>query len=133
MPAKYTCIEKGVNPPLQFLDIPANAKSFVLILDDPDAVSGIFVHWLVYNIPVSVSEVSENTKPAGVEGLNSGGSPGYYPPCPPAGTGTHHYTFKLYALDQTLNMQGHMDTKAVEAAMNGHILEQAELVGLYSK
>ncbi len=131
--AKYTCVEKGVTPPLQFAEIPTNAKSLALILDDPDAVGGNFVHWIVYNIPVSVSTISENSKPAGIEGVNSGGRSGYYPPCPPAGTGVHRYTFKLYALDTELNLSDNVDKKTLEAAMQGHILDQAELVGLFSK
>lgn len=133
LPEKYTCVEKGVTPPLQFSEIPVNAKSLALILDDPDAVGGNFAHWVVYNIPVNVSEFAENTKPSGVEGVNSGGRSGYYPPCPPSGTGVHRYTFKLYALDTEMNLSGSVDKKAVENAMQGHILDQAELVGLFGK
>jgi len=138
IPDKYTCKGDGVNPPLEFVDVPPSTKSLTLIVDDPDAPGGSprgeagdFVHWVTYNIPVTISALAEGTKPAGVEGFNSGGRSGYYPPCPP--TGTHRYFFKLYALDAELKLSGKADKKAVEAAMQGHIIEQAELIGLYSK
>src|SRR5204862_6283278 len=97
-------------------------------MDDPDAPMGTFVHWVIYNIPVSVSSISENSKPSGVEGVTSIGKPGYVAPCPPSGT--HRYFFKLYALDSGLNLPENADKKKVEAAMQNHILDQAELVGL---
>ncbi|MBI3887542.1 YbhB/YbcL family Raf kinase inhibitor-like protein [Candidatus Microgenomates bacterium] len=130
MPAKYTCLGDSINPPLQFLDVPKDAKSLVLIVDDPDAPSGNWVHWVVFNLPVS-GEITENTKPAGVEGTTSFGKAEYGAPCPPSGT--HRYFFKLYALDSLLPLDATADKQAVLGAMEGHILDQAELIGLFSK
>ena len=132
IPAKYTCKGENVNPPLQFIDVPNNAKSLVLIVDDPDAPVGLWVHWVAFNIDPKTSGVEENSKfTSGIEGVTSFGKPGYGGPCPPSGT--HRYFFKLYALDLELNLSETADKKAVEDAMNLHILDQAELVGLYSK
>lgn len=131
IPVQYTCKDKGINPSLHFLDIPQNAKSLVLIMDDPDAPSGDFVHWVIYNMPVSAASIAENSKPAGIEGATSIGKPGYIGPCPPSGT--HRYFFKLYALDTMLTLPVNADKRIVTTAMNDHIVSQAELVGLFSK
>lgn len=131
IPDTYTCREKGINPPLQFFDIPQNAKSLVLIMDDSDAPIGTFVHWVVYNMPVTVDKIAENSKPTGTEGKNGAGQTAYTGPCPPSGT--HHYYFKLYALDTQLQFLDTPDKKAVEDAMQGHVIDQAQLIGLYSK
>ena len=128
---KYTCQGENVNPPLQFIDIPQNAKSLVLIVDDPDAPAGTWIHWLIFNIPATVSAIAENSKPQGMEGITSFEKNEYGGPCPPSGT--HRYFFRLYALDTLLNLPQAVDRKAVEEAMQGHILDQAELVGLVSK
>ena len=131
IPAKYTCMGEGVNPPLKFVDVPENAKSLVLIVDDPDAPMGTWVHWVVFNIDPKIKEFSENSKPDGVEAVTSFGRTGYGGPCPPSGT--HRYFFKLYALDTTLNLLENADKKRVEDAMHVHIIDQAELVGLFSR
>jgi len=131
IPPKYSCIGEDVNPPLEFSEVPQNAKSLALVLEDPDATSGNWVHWIVFNIAPSVGGVGENSKPDGVEGMTSFGRPGYGGPCPPSGT--HRYFFKLYALDTTLNLDKSAGKKDLEVAMNGHITQQAELVGLFSK
>lgn len=131
IPPKYTCRGDDVNPPLEFGDVPQNAKSLVLIVDDPDAVGGLFVHWLVFNIPATVSQIVEKSVPSGIEGMTSWGKSGYGGPCPPSGT--HRYFFKLYALDTLLALTENADKKAVEQVMSGHILAQAELIGLVSK
>jgi Raf kinase inhibitor-like YbhB/YbcL family protein len=130
LPAKYTCDGKGVTPPLTIAGVPKDAKSLVLIFYDPDAPSGNFVHWTVWNINPGLTEIAENSKP-GVEGITSYGKPGYGLPCPPSGT--HRYTFKLQALDTLLNLSPRVDAKQLEKAMEGHILGQAELIGLYSR
>ena len=106
----------------------------VLIMDDPDAPRGTWVHWVVYNIDPAVREVKEHSvPPEGIEGMTSSGKPGYAGPCPPSGT--HRYFFKLYALDTRLafDRPHRVEKKTVEDHMKGHILEQAELVGLYSQ
>lgn len=132
IPGKYTCDGENMSPSLSFLEVPENAKSLVLIVDDPDAPSKIWVHWIVFNIDPTISEVPENTVPkAGIEGLTDFGKPGYGGPCPPSGT--HRYFFKLYALDLILNLPQNSNKKAVEEAMQGHILDSAELVGLYER
>jgi Raf kinase inhibitor-like YbhB/YbcL family protein len=134
IPRKYTCDGQDINPPLAFADVPQAARSLVLLVDDPDAPRGTWVHWLVYNIHPAVREVKEQSVPRdGIEGLTSSSKPGYAGPCPPSGT--HRYFFKLYALDAMLvfDRPQRVDTKMVEEHMKDHILEQAELVGLYSR
>lgn len=131
MPAKYTCDGENVNPPLSFSDVPQNSKSLVLISDDPDAPVGLWAHWIVFNIDPKISGISENsTFPNAKEGVTSFGKTGYGGPCPPSGA--HSYFFKLYALDAVLNLNN-PDKNALEGAMQNHILEKAELVGLYSR
>lgn len=131
IPAKYTCDGENINPPLSFIDVPSNAKSLVLIVDDPDAPMGIWVHWLVHNIDPKVKGVAENSKFQNAEeGITNFGSKGYGGPCPPSGT--HRYFFKLYALDIILDLNN-PDKAGLEKAMHGHILEKAELIGLYNR
>lgn len=131
MPSKYTCDGEEINPPLSFADIPANAKSLVLIMDDPDAPSGTWVHWILFNINPKITSVEEGSIPSeSKEGITSFGKTGYGGPCPPPGT--HRYFFKLYALDATLNLTN-PDKADLEKAMQGHILDSAELIGLYSR
>jgi len=132
IPRKYTCDGENVNPPVQFLDIPENAKSLVLIVDDPDAPSKIWVHWVVYNINPQTSEVKENSVPQdGIEGITDFGKPGYGGPCPPSGV--HRYFFKLYALHTTLDLPQNATKQMVEDKMQGHIIDRTELIGLYSR
>lgn len=132
IPPKYTCDGENVSPPLEFIDIPKDAKSLVLIVDDPDAPSKTWVHWVIYNINPNVSEVAENTVPdGGIEAMTDFGKPGYGGPCPPLGT--HRYFFKLYALDTLLTLPQNADKKTAEEAMKEHILGSAELIGLYSR
>lgn len=130
LPAKYTCDGDGVSPPLAIDDVPKDVKSLVLILDDPDAPSGNFVHWTLWNIDPDTTEIDENSAP-GVEGLTSTNKSGYFPPCPPSGT--HRYTFKLYALDTLLDLSTRTDAGQLEKAMEGHVIGHAELIGLYSR
>lgn len=133
IPAEYTCDGRDVNPPLEFSGIPAGARSLVLIVDDPDAPSGTWVHWTVWNIDPRSSGVLENGQFEGAtEGMTDSGRPGYGGPCPPGGL--HRYFFKLYALDKRLDgLQKEAGIRSLMAAMDGHILEKAELVGVYSK
>jgi Raf kinase inhibitor-like YbhB/YbcL family protein len=132
IPSRYTCDGENVSPPLMIGGIPAGAKSLALIVDDPDAPAGTWVHWLVWNIDPQTTEIAEGSVPQGaMEGKTSFGRGGYGGPCPPQGE--HRYFFKLYALDTTLALSPKADKAVLEAAMDGHILKKAELVGLYSR
>lgn len=128
IPVKYTCDGEDVNPALEIKNIPAEAKSIVLIVDDPDAPAGTWDHWVVWNIPAG--NIEENSTP-GVEGMNSFGKHSYGGPCPPYGT--HRYFFKVYTLDIKLDIDKNSGKKQVEKAMEGHVLAKGELVGLYSR
>ena len=132
IPAKYTCDGSDVNPPLLIENVPPTAKSLALIVDDPDAPAGTWVHWVVWNISPSTGAIMENTVPSGAEqGLNDFRKRSYGGPCPPSGT--HRYFFKIYALDTTLTL-GSNTTKAVlEKTMKGHVVAQGELIGLYKR
>lgn len=136
MPAKYTCDGKDVNPPLTISDVPAGARSLALIMDDPDVpksirTDGIWDHWIVFNIPAETREIAEGQEPAGVHGQGTSGNAEYHGPCPP--DREHRYLFKLYALDQMLDLPAVSSKAAVEGAMEGHVLEQTELIGLYER
>jgi len=130
IPKKYTCDGQDINPVLTIEGTPKEAKTLVLALDDPDAPSGTFDHWIVWNIPVSTSKIAEDSVP-GIEGLNSARQQGYMGPCPPSGT--HRYFFKVYALDSELNLSLNTRKKDVEKAMQGHVLAKGELMGLYHR
>ncbi|MFA5060021.1 MAG: YbhB/YbcL family Raf kinase inhibitor-like protein [Candidatus Omnitrophota bacterium] len=129
IPKKYTCQGENISPPLKVEGIPPETKSLSLIIDDPDAPGGNFDHWIVFNIPV-VSEIKEDAIP-GLQGSNDFGKLDYGGPCPPSGT--HRYFHKVYALDTMLKLNEGVSKKQVEKAMEGHILEMAELIGLYKK
>ena len=134
IPDEYTAYFDNISPPLQIKNIPQGTKSFVLIMDDPDAqrvVGHTWDHWVMWDIPVTYL-IKENHSP-GIQGKGSNGKNAYHGPRPPQGSGVHHYFFKIYALDITLNIPTSSIKKDVEKAMHGHILENATLVGLYSK
>jgi len=131
IPKKFTCLGKNINPTLFFDDIPDDAKSLVLIMEDPDAVGALFVHWIVYNIAI-IKKIEENSK-VGIEGLNTLKKIGYIGPCPPEGTGKHRYFFKIFALDVKLKIDGKVDKVILEKAMDKHIIDSAELIGIFSK
>lgn len=132
IPSKFSCDGESVNPTLLISGVPESAQSLVLIMDDPDAPMGTFTHWLLFNIDPKTEEIKENGVPAGArQGRNNGGKVGYYPPCPPSGT--HRYFFKLYALDEKLGLANGARVEELEEAMKGHIIEKAELIGLYSR
>ena len=133
VPDKYTCKGENLNPPLTIKSRVKDVKSYALVVDDPDAVSGTWTHWLVWNIPPDTTEISENSVPANsTEGTTDFGEPGYGGPCPPAGTGKHHYRFKLYALDQVLGLESNANKHQLEQTMQNHILASTELVGTFS-
>ena len=131
IPKKFTCLGKNINPTLFFDDIPDDAKSLVLIMEDPDAVGALFVHWIAYDIAI-IKKIEENSK-VGIEGLNSLKKIGYIGPCPPEGTGKHRYFFKIFALDVKLKIDGKVDKVILEKAMDKHIIDSAELIGIFSK
>lgn len=133
IPTKYTCDGEDISPPLQWRNPPQGTQSFALIMDDPDAPVGTWVHWVLFNLPADTQELPEQTTlPAGAQdGKNSWGRTGYGGPCPPSGT--HRYFFKLYALDTTVNLTASTDKAQLLRAMEGHILAQAEVMGTYSR
>ena len=132
IPDKYTCDGGDVNPPLTMENVPAGAKSLALIVDDPDAPAGMWVHWVLWNISPTAGEIRENSVPAGgVQGKNDWRRNRYGGPCPPSGT--HRYFFKLYALDVVLPDLGSPTKAKLEKAIDGHELGKAELMGTYEK
>lgn len=132
IPAKYTCDGQNINPSLAISEIPDNAQSLAFIMDDPDAPAGTWVHWVIFNIDPKSTEIAENSVPQGsVEGITSFGNTGYGGPCPPFGT--HRYFFKLYALDTKLDLNSSARKENLESAMEGHLLDSTELLGLYNK
>ncbi len=132
IPAKYTCDGEDINPPLAIEEVPDNAKSLVLIVDDPDAPMGVWTHWLIWNINPQTKEITENSVPEGaVLGINDFGKLEYGGPCPPGGT--HRYFFKIYALDTVLDLPKGAKKDELEKIMTNHILDEGELVGKYSR
>ena len=131
IPSEYTCDGSDVSPQLIIDDVPANAKSLALIVDDPDAPVGTWDHWVVFNIPPNTKEITKGAEPKGAAGKNSWGRFGYGGPCPPSGT--HRYFFKLYALDIMLDLPQGATKKELEKAMDEHIIAKAELIGTYKR
>ena len=137
IPAKYTCDGKNISPPLQWEPPPAGTQSLALIVDDPDAPSGTFVHWVYYDLSPASRGLPEgvpaNDKPTegGTNGKNGANVSGYTGPCPPSGT--HRYFFRLYALDSKLDAPAGLTKDQILQAMEGHVLAQGELMGVYSR
>lgn len=137
IPEVYSCDGKNISPALTWNEPPTGTQSFALIMDDPDAPGGTWVHWVLFNIPASARSLPEAFSPVAIlpdgstSGISSFGRMGYGGPCPPSGT--HHYFFKLYALDEKLSISVGADKGELEKAMTGHILAQSELVGTYGK
>ncbi|HKS75519.1 MAG TPA: YbhB/YbcL family Raf kinase inhibitor-like protein [Terriglobales bacterium] len=138
IPKKYTCDADDNSPALSWSGAPQGTKSFALIADDPDAPVGTWTHWLLYDLPATSTRLPENVSKVdepptgGRQGRNDFHKTGYGGPCPPPGK-PHRYFFKLYALDQTLNLKAGGSKKELEQAMRAHILAQAELVGKYGR
>ena len=137
IPARLTCDGENRSPQLAWTEPPAGTKSLALIVDDPDAPSKTWVHWVVYNLPATTRSLPEAfpshaTLPDGTrQGITDFGTPGYGGPCPPSGT--HRYAFKLFALDTRLSVSPRADAAALEAAMRGHALGMAQLTGTYRR
>ena len=142
IPLRHTGDGEDVSPPLKWLNVPGGTRELALIVDDPDAPTPEpWVHWLIYKIPPTVVELPEAvprypevTQPAGaLQGRNSWDAVGYRGPAPPRGHGTHHYQFRIYALDVPLKLVSNPDKKALLKAMEGHILDQGILTGVYQR
>jgi Raf kinase inhibitor-like YbhB/YbcL family protein len=141
IPTRYTCQGEDISPPLDWRGVPGNARSLVLIVDDPDAPDPkaprmTWVHWVLFNLPPDTSGLPEDTAPDALppgtgQGINSWNRTGYGGPCPPIGS--HRYFHKLYALDTVLDLPGKPTGKTLEAALQGHVIGQTELVGTYQK
>ena len=138
-PVKYACTGRNISPTLSWTEAPAGTQSFALIMDDPDAPMGTWVHWVLFNIPAQARSLQEDLPVTGKNidpnaiyvGKNSSGDIGYGGPCPPSGT--HRYFFKLYALDTTISLLPGATKDQVLKEMEGHILAQSELMGTFSK
>ena len=135
IPAKFTCDEENINPALLISGVPTEAKSLALIMDDPDATGGkTFDHWLIWNISTETTEIKEGVMPKdAVQGKNNFGKSEYGGPCPPSGNSPHRYMFKFYALDMILNLPTSSSKVELEKAMDGHILDQTVLIGMYNR
>lgn len=132
IPPKYTCDGENISPPLIIGEVPGSAVSLGLIMDDPDAPSGTFTHWVMWDINPDAVEISENSVPEGaIQGLNSANKNEYTGPCPPSGT--HRYFFKLYALDTKLQLDQNSKVDRLIKAMEGRVVEKAEFLGIYSR
>ena len=131
MPSEFTCDDADVSPGLKIQEVPENAQSLAMIMDDPDAPRGTFVHWVVWNIPPNTKTILKGSEPEGAQGLTGFRRKGYGGPCPPSGT--HRYFFKLYALDTKLSLPEGSSNSDLEHAMQGHIIDKAELIGTYEK
>ena len=138
IPAKHTCDARNSSPPLKWSGVPAGAKSLALLVDDPDAPVGTWVHWVLYDLPATATELAEDLPKSQYiaggarQGLNDFKHLGYGGPCPPPGK-PHRYFFKLYALDAALDLKPGLKKKELEAAMEKHILAQAQLMGTYQR
>lgn len=132
IPSKYTCDGEDSAPELIISEVPSNAKSLVLIVDDPDAPMGTWVHWVLYNIPTNTTKIDAQNLPQGVkQGMTDFGRIGWGGPCPPSGT--HRYFFKLYAIDKNLDLPEGVTKKQIENEIRNNIIEKTELIGLYKR
>lgn len=138
IPQKFTGEGDDISPPIEWGHIPEQAKSLAMVMDDPDAPSGNFTHWLIYNIPPGSNGLPEGVSPedrlpdGSMQGRNSAGSSGYYGPYPPLGS-RHRYNFSLYALDEKLDLKPGMSREQLLKAMDGHIIDQGRLTGIYAR
>ncbi|MDP3997734.1 MAG: YbhB/YbcL family Raf kinase inhibitor-like protein [Candidatus Andersenbacteria bacterium] len=132
IPARYTCDGQNINPPLEIKDVPTGAKSLAIIINDPDAPSGNFIHWVIWNINPATAIITANSTPLNsIQGQNSSDQTGYTGPCPPSGT--HRYYFTLYALDTTFDLPITTNASDLQATMQNHILKEAQLMGTYRR
>ena len=133
IPAEYSCNGRNVPPPLRWENVPDGTESLALVVDDPDAVGGLYVHWVVTGIPLSTTEIVDGALPQGAQvSLNSGGKAAYLGPCPPAGTGVHHYRFQLYALNKPLTLAPTTPAGQATQTIAGAAIATSGTVGLFS-
>jgi hypothetical protein len=138
IPRKYTCDDEDLSPPLVFDGAPSGTRVFAMVCDDPDAPVGLWVHWVIYNIPGTAAGLKEGipTDPklgdGSLQGTNSWDRVGYGGPCPPPGK-PHRYFFKLYALDAPLSASPGLTAKLLEDAVRGHVVGKAEMIGIYGR
>ncbi len=133
IPAEYSCNGRNVPPPLGWENPPPGTESLALVVDDPDAVGGLYIHWVVTGIPPTVTQIVEGALPDGAHvGLNSGGDAAYLGPCPPAGTGVHHYRFQLYALGKPLTLAPTTPALEVAQSIASEAIATVSTVGLFS-
>ena len=138
IPKKYTCESDDISPALAWSDVPPEAKSLAIIMDDPDAPMGVFTHWVLFNLPSDLSSLdeaqatTERLSNGAIHGINDFGRTGYGGPCPPPGP-THRYFFAIYALDISLRLKPRSTKQQMLAAIKGHVLAEARLVGTYSR
>ena len=131
IPSEFTCDGQDLSPPLSITNVPKNAKTLSIIMDDPDAPMGTFTHWVVWNIPPNKTQFTRGEKLDFAQGRTSFGTSEYGGPCPPSGT--HRYFFKIYALDTKLDLKQGSVVKELQSAMSGHIVAEAVLMGKYSR
>jgi Raf kinase inhibitor-like YbhB/YbcL family protein len=136
IPSKYTCDGSNINPPFEISNIPTGSKSLVFIMEDPDVPrhlreDGMWDHWVIFNIPPTLTHIEEGKEPPGTHGIGTGQTLKYYGPCPP--DSQHRYFFKLYALDTLLSLHEKATKQQIEKAMEGHILGKTELIGVYKR
>jgi Raf kinase inhibitor-like YbhB/YbcL family protein len=132
IPAQHSCDGQDRSPPLSWTAPPEDTRSLALVVDDPDAPSGTFTHWLAWGLDPAVGRLGEG-EPAPHEGRNDFGNTGYGGPCPPPGHGVHHYSFRLAALDSELELAAGAGKQELEQALAGHVLTVAELIGTYER
>lgn len=133
IPAEYSCQGRNEPPPLEWDGVPDGTKSLALVVDDPDAVGGRYVHWVITGIPPSATGIADGGAPEGATvSANSGDKAAYLGPCPPAGTGVHHYRFRLFALDESVKADAGTPASDVEATIGATAIDEARLVGTYS-
>jgi len=132
IPVRYTIDGENISPSIDIMGAPINVKSYVLIFDDPDAPRGDFVHWIIFNIPGNITRIEEDSIPANsILGKNDAGKLNYIGPAPPYGV--HRYFFKIYVLDIFLDLKEGAIKKEILESIEGHILEKAELIGVYGR
>jgi Raf kinase inhibitor-like YbhB/YbcL family protein len=133
IPRKYSCDGEDISPPLEWRHVPDRTKSFVIIFEDPDVPAGPFTHWVLYNIAPTITRIEEGDVFTGTPGTNSFGTTGYRGPCPPADGPAHHYVFHVYALDMPEVRHLELRKDDLIDAMEGHILDEGELVAEYGR
>lgn len=136
IPSRYTCDGEGVNPPISIAGVPEGTRSLAMIMDDPDVPThiredGLWNHWLVFDMPPSLDRIGENHEPEGIPGVGTSGHTGYFGPCPP--DREHRYFLRLYALDTRLDLRPGATRAQLEEAMEGHVIDKAELMGRYER